>query len=248
MTPMQSKPYYLTMGLVAVIAGVVASALIQRSGKAQFEAEDALLAEQAEAQAQLQAEFEHRTNQVSQVPPSLKLSTDQEHELLRLRNEVGQLRGAAPSEVELLATNAVLRAKLDERERQLAAARAAPNFWAREKLEFAGYGTPEAGIKSILWAMSRGEFASLAECMEPEGKAKLQDHLASVPPEFQARATEKQQELIRPLIGYRILDQTNSSPSEIVFTVSYDGMGQTRKFTLRNTEAEWKLHEMGELE
>jgi hypothetical protein len=246
MTPVPSRRYFLAISLAAATAGVAASVLIQRSGKAQLEVKDALLAQQAEALTQLQAQKEQHSKQVSPVPASPEISTDQMHELLGLRSEVGRLRQAGPGQAELQATNALFRAALEESERELAALRAAPHFWAKEQLGFAGYATPESAMKTVLWSMTSGDMASFLACCTPEVRAVVEKHLTGRPEDEVAAETQKMQESLSPAIGFRILDQKAVSASEMVVNVAFDGAGQARKFTLRRIGYEWKIHQMGE--
>ena len=225
---------------------VAASVLIQRSGKAQLEAKDALLAQQAVALTQLQAQKQQRSKQVSPAPASPELSTDQMHELLGLRSEVGRLRQPGPGQAEVQATNALFRAAREESERELAALRAAPNFWAKEQLGFAGYATPESAMKSVLWSMTSGDMSSFLACCAPEVRAVVEKHVAGRPEDEVAAETKEMQKSLSPDIGLRILDQKATSASETVVNVSFDGAGKARKFTLRKIGDEWKLQQMGE--
>jgi len=80
------------------------------------------------------------------VKNAQKLPADQFRDLLKLRGEIGQLRLA--EQQQLQKTNAQ-----SESQKQLAEAQAAPNYWPKERLAFAGYASPESALKSMLWAI-----------------------------------------------------------------------------------------------
>jgi hypothetical protein len=237
----------LKLGIVGAVvaAGITASLLIQQSARIQLRAEDALLQQQADEMTELQAENERLSNRIAQAQSSPSLTTEQHHELLRLRNEVGGLRRAGMEKGQLQATNALLRAALEAPERELAAARAAPNFWAKEQLGFAGYATPETAMKTTLWAMTRGDVVSYLACFTPEIRAEVEKHLPELTQDQIAVEAKEMQESLSPAIGFHILDQQAVSATEMIVNVSFDGVGKTRKFTMRKVGDEWKLYQMG---
>ena len=239
-----------TLSLVGTIfvAGLVAASLVQRSARVQLGVKEESLRQQAEETTQLLAENERLSNRISQAKSSPSLSAEQFREVLRLRGEIGGLRRAGMESDHLQATNVQLRAALEASEQELAAARAAPNFWAKEQLGFAGYASPESGMKTVLWSLNRGDVESFVNCFTPETRAELEKHLATTSEAELAAATKEMQESLNAVIGFRVLNQTSTSAAETTLNVSFDGMGKTRKFTLRKVGEEWKLHQMGEFE
>ena len=136
------------------------------------------LQQQADAAAHLSAENEHLSNLVAQVKNSNSLSREQLTELLKLRNEVGQLRHTEAEKPRLQAANARLRTTAEQAAKQLTDAQALPNYWPKDQLAYAGYGDPESALKSMLAAMNNGDVSAWRTMLTPEALADLQKELA----------------------------------------------------------------------
>jgi hypothetical protein len=240
----------LKFGLLGavVVAGVTATTLVQHSARMQLRTKDEFLRRQQDEIKQLQTENERLSTQAGPAQTSPTLSPEQLHELLRLRSEVGRLRQARSEAGQLQATNVLLRAALEKSESELAALRAAPNFLAKEQFAFAGYATPESTVRSVIWAMNRGDVKSLAASLPPENRAVFEKRLAEQSEASVAAETKRMQEAFSPLIGFRILDQQATSATQVVASVSFDEEGESviRKFELQKFGNEWKLHEVSE--
>lgn len=107
-----------------------------------------------------------------------------------------------------------------------------------EQLAFAGYATPEATIRTIMWATSRGDFAAFLECLTPEGKLKHQQ-------QWQGRTRDeliaegKQQ--FATLRDVKIVDQTSVGDNRVIVTLHFAGNGKTEKITFVKIGQDWKM-------
>ena len=141
----------LKLGLSAlVIAGATTALVVQHQTQTRLRAENESLMQQL---AQLKTGNESLSNRLAATGNSKSLSDEQFNELLRLRGEVGVLRGQT-DELRKLA-----QARQSPERQNLSAANASlteTNF-PRESWGFAGYATPEAAIQSMLWAKSVGD-------------------------------------------------------------------------------------------
>jgi hypothetical protein len=236
----------LTQALVGVLAvgGIAASLVIQQAGRAKLSVQAEASRKRADQIAQLSAENESLSNLAARVGSPRGLPPDDLRELLKLRGQIGLLREAAREQAQLETANQQLRAvQADYSEQQLAAARAAPNFWAKEQLTFAGYGDPEATLKSMLWAINSGDIKSFLACLAPgsEVAAQLSAGLANKPEAELAALGKEMAGKLAPSIGFRIIRKQVNSADEVVLNLSFDGEGKTRRFVAKKAGSEWKL-------
>jgi hypothetical protein len=238
----------LTFSLVGVIVvtGLAASLAIRHGGQSKSSEKAECLRQQAEQITRLSAENERLSTQIAQAKGPQALPPDQLRELLRLRGQIGLLRQAGKEMVHLQTTNEQLRAALAASEKQLAKARAAPNFWAKEQLTFAGYAEPEAALKTSLWAMNNGDVKSyLASWVSgPDLHALFEDQLRDKARAEMAAGAKLLAETLGPSIGFHILDKQVKSPDEVILNLSFDGEGKARKFVVKKLGSEWKLADM----
>lgn len=240
----------LKIGIVAAIAGasILTCLTIRRRAEVMQRQRIESLDRLADAMQRLSAENERLSNLVVQVKSSQPLSKQQLGELLRLRNEAGQLRQVGKEKNRLQSDNAQLRAKAEKADRQLAEAQSAPNYWPKETLTYSGYADPESAMKSMLAAMSSGDVKSWRENLAPEALAGLEK-------EWEQRGvqTEAQQDaeikamgsmLTSSSSGFHILDQSMPSPDQAIIQLSFDGEGATRTFELTRIDNQWKFQKL----
>jgi hypothetical protein len=237
----------LTLGLVGLIAvtGIATSLVIRQSSQAKLREKTEASGQQAERIALLSAENERLSNLVTHAASSQVLPPDQLRELLRLRGQIGLLRQTAGEQAQLQATNERLRAGLATSEQQLAEARAAPNFWPKEQLTFAGYADPEAALKTTLWAMKNGDLKAFLNCWAsgPVVSTAFENLRQKGEAEMAAEGKSLAENLA-PSIGFHIVDKQVKSADEVILNLSCDGEGKTRKFLLQRVGSEWKLADM----
>ena len=238
----------LTLGVVGVIAvaSAVATLLIQQSSQAKLRGRAEASSRQAEEIGQLTAENERLSNLVARAGNSQGLTPDQLGELLRLRGQIGRLRQAAKEQAQLAAANEQLRAARARSEEELAAARAAPNFWAKDQLAFAGYADPEAALKTLLWALRNADLkACLGSCdFGPEASAALQQLPREQVEAQMAAELKMMSESLAPSVGFHIVDKKVKSNDQAILKLSFDGEGKVRKFVMKRTGDEWKMVDM----
>lgn len=232
---------------VIVAASAIGTLAIQHRAKVHLREQKESLQQQTDAVAQLSEENERLSNLVTQVKSSDPLSREQLTELLRLRNEVGQLRHADAEKPRLQADNARLRAKAEQTAKQLAEAQALPNYWPKDQLAYAGYGDPESALKSMLAAMKNGDVSSYQTMLTPEALADLQKELAKhglsqeqQEKELKAMGTS----LVSSSAGFHIVDETMPAPDQAVINLSFDGEGVERKFVLKQVQNQWKFQDL----
>lgn len=222
-----------------VIAGGVISWSIQRHAAVRLRETSASSHELAGQLAQLQGESLRLSDQIAQRKPDASLPDDQFRELLRLRGEVGRLRGERRETDQLHGTNQQLLATLAKSER----AQTVQVRWARDQLAFAGYADPESAMVTTLWAFSNGDPKFLLSMLTPDEKALLEKEGTS---EDVTTRYRKIGELLYPptATGISLVGKKLNSPGEAVVDLYYEGEGKTRKFVLKRVEGQWKLHDL----
>jgi hypothetical protein len=235
----------LTLGIVGAVTmtGIAASLAIWHSGQAKMCEKAEASRQQAEQIAELSEENERLSNQVARAEAAQSLAPEELSELLRLRGQVGRLRQTDKEEAQLEATNAQLRAARAAWEKQVAEARAAPNFWAKDQLAFAGYAEPEATLKTVLWAMNTGDVKSyLAGWASGDNvDALFEEKLRDKDETELAEGRKSLAATLGPSIGFHILDKKVKSPDQVILNLSFDGEGKARKFVVQKAGNEWKL-------
>jgi len=197
--------------------------------------------------AQLSADNERLSNLVASVKSSELLSREQLGDLLKLRHEVSQLRQAGSAKPQLQKSNATLRVAAQEAAEKLAEAQAAPNYWPKDQLAFAGYGDPDSALKSMLAVMNKGDASSWRTMLTPEALAGLQKEMSKHGlSETQQDAEIKQMGtmLVASSVGFHIIDETLPAPDQAIINLSFDGEGAVRKFVLKKINDQWKFQEL----
>jgi hypothetical protein len=99
------------------------------------------------------------------------LANDQSSELLRLRGEVGMLRGQTNDLLKLLAGNRQAKGDLASGKHQGEPSLTAGDLVPVKSLGFAGYATPEATFQSIISSLAQGD-TKFVESFTPERREK----------------------------------------------------------------------------
>ncbi|EEF58315.1 hypothetical protein [Pedosphaera parvula] len=237
------------LGFVSVIlvTGIIASLMIHERANARLREGSYSQHENSETLANLLTENVRLSNVVERMKNSQPLSKEQLRELLKLRGQVGQLRRAGAEKGPLAAKNEQLKTSVAEAEKLLAAEQAAPNYWSKDQLTFAGYGDPESAMKSMLWAMKTGDLSSWRASCTPEAIAKMEkawDKHGKSETERAAEMKAMGEAFMSSASGFRIIDQQMPSPDEARINLSFAGEGKARKFVLRKIGNEWRFHDM----
>jgi hypothetical protein len=238
-----SKLTWIVVGL-SIAASVVITAAIERRWANRQAAQTEALSEQAAQIAQATAENARLSHVVAQVTASKPLLPEQLRDLLRLRNEVGQLRQLEGHKAQIEATNERLREMDEKSQEALTRARALPNYWPKDQLAFAGYGDPASAVRSMLAAMKNGDVNALEDCFEPAIAAQLEADRKRDGGDPAARDAEIKtmwSDFLATADGFHIIDQTMTDSNEVTLNLSFDGEGRAQKMVLRKIGNEWKF-------
>jgi hypothetical protein len=157
-------------------------------------------------------------------------SKEQLQELLRLRGEVGVLRSQQKEMQMVQAENRQLRLARNQSPQT-----APQDYFPKETWAFAGYADPESALKSLAWAMSKGDLRTMLASISPEEGAKIaKDFEGKSESEIAAQATGE-------ITGFRIIKKQAVSDDEVVLTLFGDGKEETVKLKFKRFGLEWKM-------
>ena len=161
-------------------------------------------------------------------------------ELLRLRNEVGQLRAQQPEIERLRAANQ--RAAEDLASGKFTPRRLADMEGAvpREKWSFAGFATPEATVQNFFAALATGDPEQIMRCMAPEAAEGFRKQMAK-DPEGMRKEFDEEFGKLGKVSGFRITGTRSKGVDKMEVLVQVVADGQSMPLPLRRVENEWKL-------
>jgi len=162
------------------------------------------------------------------------------NELLRLRNQVRQLRAQQPQIDQLRAEN----------ERLAAANRSAASprqefsqmegFMAKESWNNAGFATPENALQTFFWAVREGDLAMLAECVPPQARQHF-IHLNEPGNEQERDRTLAEVRGLIAGVGIRVVDRESTDDGKATVGIQAAAGGAIMKLQFRRFGAEWKV-------
>jgi hypothetical protein len=241
----------LSLVSAIIVASIAMPMLIQHRTEGSLQQKDESIHAEAEQLAQLTAANDSLSNQLAQAKAPPGLSQEEFSELLRLRGEVGQLRQKVADTEKLRVANQQLLAskpyKKNLSDPALANDRAGTEFWAKDQLAFAGYGSPEAALKTALSAMNGGDMKAVLASMTPEARALLEKERekdgkseADMEADFKGMA----ESLTSTPSGFRVLGQETKSSDEVIVTLYAEGQPRARKFVLNKIGNEWRVQDV----
>lgn len=193
------------------------------------------LAPLAEQNRQLQLAHSEATNQFAALAIELAKAKTNNQDLLRLRNEVGQLR----KQTNLLASAQPSRITNSGTATANAQSENAPSDMVlRENYEFAGYATPPSAIKSLFWAATSADPQAVLASMSPALKAQTEAEWAN---KSEAELRTELQKDNNSVSGYRVTDTLIVSDNEVVLSLYLEGRDRTNKMRMVRVGDEWKV-------
>ena len=219
----------------AILAGGTACWMTERSAQTRLLQKNESILQQADQLALLAAENERLSNLLKEGKSPDSLSAAEFHELLRLRNQVGQLDRTRREADELRAANQQLVVGL-------ANTGTNQGYWTGEQLVFAGFADPESAMRSTLAAWISGDpGAFLASCIPAERAELEKEREATSEAEFAARS-KCLAGLYGPATeGVRVLGKKTLSQDEAVLDLYFEGDEKSREFLLRRFGDEWRV-------
>ncbi len=239
------KPWLIA---AVVFAGIVTPFVVWQRTQAGLRDKTNSLQQQSLLLTELSDENQRLSNQLAEAKRTWALTTDQESELLKLRGEIGQLRRAATETEKLRTENQKLLAKTAAANMPSTAnVQSTADYWVKDQLTYSGFESPEAALKTALWAARTGDVRAMFETMTPEAREAMVSEWKKDGKSDDAAAAELKamgESLAAPSSAFRLLDEQMKSSDEMVANVSFEGEGKARRFILRKVGSEWKIERM----
>jgi hypothetical protein len=188
-------------------------------------------------------------NDVTAAPPQQDAVSNEELErlrgetrdLLKLRNQVRQLRSELPEVAKAQAENQLLRQALQSSTApaDLPSAQTPPGFTSREGLVESGLTTPEATVQSFLRAMRDGDTKRFMQCMTPE--VRKREFTEAMDEDQLAKFGEKLKEEMGTFSNFRIVERKEASPDHIQLGLQASSGPSIMRLGLRKVGNDWLM-------
>ena len=110
--------------------------------------------------------------------------------------------------------------------------------WDKSELAFAGYQTPRATLKTMIWALSNGDTDAFVACGTPEWKTAYENQWKGKSRET-LREEGKQQ--FSRVSGIKIIEETKISEDRAMLVALAEGEGKELRFVFVKLGNEWKV-------
>jgi hypothetical protein len=235
---------------LATLVGLVAAASLV-VGYLQWKEKDRLASENAQLRSALEpAQSADSSTPAQKIDPeTTAAATAEKLELLRLRNEVRQLREGAKELEKLRAEEAAL--KLENSRLRTAQAGGestttnAPGLVAKQDWRFAGYSSPETTLQSWSYSMATGDLDGFLEALAPADRESFmkKNDMTKAKEKFAAEAKGSDN-----IAGYRILGRVSSTDEKVVLAIEIlgvDGKSKQQAMIFIRDGQEWKMTQIG---
>lgn len=216
----------LIFGSLAVVGMLLVAAQHQQLG--QLRAENASL-QQASAEAdQLKADLAKSTGNESQETEEIDRLRAQNHDLLKLRNEINQLRDARVQFDKVSAENQRLQTAVQNAANAKGEASSRPITMQMNALYNRGLSTPEDAAQTFFWAQRERNEEELSRAVTPRSLNRLRDYTEHLRGHDNALAIDivarREVDAITVQLGLQIYNSSNpQSPLKTVITLVLQG-------------------------
>ncbi len=154
-------------------------------------------------------------------------------ELMRLRNEVAQMRQRQRELANAQAENNALRQRVAAAPANASAVALPAGYIRRKDAQLAGYQTPEAALQSLIWAIANKNTNTLFQVLDREGAGNLLEDL-------QRKGPDEFWKEVSIIPGFRIIGNRANTETTSELTVEF-APGDEQKITAVKNGEEWKL-------
>lgn len=225
-----------TLALVILAIAAMALVAVQHQQLGHLRAENVTL-QQASAEAgQLKADLTKSTGVEADAEDKITRLREENRDLLKLRNQVHQLREATAQFEQVSAENQRLQSLAGNAAKTTANDTVfQPILILIQNLSDEGLGTPEAAAQTFFWAEREGNTDVLFNCVVPENRRQIQDANPQ-----QAREAFAHMKSIE-IVARRDLDATTVQLGIQIIAADNSGPGGKFVLTLKLRDGEWKV-------
>lgn len=227
-------PTKLKIGVLSSLAviGLAIWMVRQQQSQNELREKNRALQEQIDQFTQPAADNQTNSHRAAQSPADAQMS-----EVLRLRNEVGQLRERRDELAKLreaLATEQKIQSN-----NPVAATRS--EAIPKEAWTNAGYATPEAAFQTICFAMSKGDVQTYMDSLSPEMQTNMTKAFQGKS-ETEIAAGEMAQ--MEPVNDFQVVGKIEVDPDQVQMLVHTAGEDLNNIFIMTNVNNSWKFANM----
>lgn len=228
-------PTRLKIGILSllVVIGLATWLVRQQQSQDELRKKNRALQEQIDKFGQLAEDFQADSHRGVQ-----RSSDAQTSELLRLRNEVGQLREQS-NELARLRVALATGQKVQRGKPESAATRleAIP----KEAWTNVGYATPEAAFQTICFAMSSGDVQAYMNSLSPEQQTNM---MRAFQGKSEAEIAAGQRAEMEPVNDFQIVGEIEVGQDQVQMLVHTAGEDLNTIFIMTNVNSSWKFANM----
>jgi hypothetical protein len=229
----------ITSGVcVAAVIGLAIWLAVEHKARLRLGEEHKALEQQLKQMAGLIAENAQLSNVVARANGAQSLPDDQSRELLRLRGEVGLLRQQS-QELETVRTeNRQARAALESSLKTQSAATA--DYWPRDSWAFTGYASPDAALRTSLWAANNGDLKALLASATGEVRKEMEEEFGG---KSESEASIRAMDQVISLKSVRVLNREVQADDTVVVTAAFEDRTDTHtvKLLMKKFGNDWKI-------
>lgn len=166
--------------------------------------------------------------------PSASGASTVSPELLRLRSDVSQLNARKAGLVHVVKENQRLHAEL--RRANTNAARLAPGYIRRTEARMVGFGSPQATIETMLWALQNRDYDRFLEAFTPDAAERMRARTSN-----SAGGVEQFHVEAQALIGMGVTERISNPDGSIQLKIQVLPELPPADVRLVNMAGEWKL-------
>jgi hypothetical protein len=217
------------MKLTTLVTGMAALAVLA-GALALFQQQKRLVALEAKAAKVQAARAAAQASQASASPmptTSAGLSEADKLELFRLRAEVTRLRARRTELAPVRTENQALREQIRKQAPP-------PGYVRMRDVQFVGQATPQAAFQSFIWAIGKGDTNALCQILSQDQA----DHLMY---NLQQHGRDEMLTAGRIIPGYRIVDVSHRSDTEVGLKVELLPGQEAQEMTLILEGGRWRL-------
>ena len=224
---------------LAVLAALAGALILQGRSLAKLQNEHTSL-RTAQAEVHQLAEANRELAASRAAAEQLQTLRAATRDLLRLRNEVRQLREQQPELEKLRGENQRLADQVKSAAVPAKSITQMEGFVAKESWSQAGFGSPEAAVQTLFWALQNKNLQNIADCMEPTERDQFLKQFEQMSDEQRRRTTEEFT-LLAKLKGFRVAEKTVEAEDKVVLSLQVAAGGELLKIPLRRVGTEWKI-------
>lgn len=227
----------LTLGTLAIAATALIAVQHQQLG--QLRAENTNLQQASTEADQLKADLAKSTGAEADAEDEIARLREENRDLLKLRNQVYQLREATAQFEQVRAENQRLQASRNDSNHDAKQVLFQPIVIEIQNLSYQGMNTPEAAVQTFFRAELDGNADVLSNCILPERWAEIHSRFGDAT--LQRQNVPSASGISIEIVARRDLDANTAQLGVQLRSSKNSNLNKKMVFTLKLRDGQWKL-------